>query len=285
MTALPVLDMAQCVLDALPDIVFVKDRSRVYRQINRAGVDFFGRPATDIVGALEDDLFPLDVAASIAETDRIVIEEGQSVTRVERWRRADGQERVLEISKRPLCDAAGAVIGLVGSARDITAHESQGSQAANYVQATLHDIADHPPPAVEPVPFSAEFNVDQFADQFVDKLVGIDIDVALKSTMGQMPFLARVLQIFVNTQSDFGARFIEARAADEQEAPGRLAHTLKGAAASIGAEPLRQAALALEQACKHAAADSVVQGALDAVLSELQPVLNGISQALRQSSS
>ena len=134
--------MAQCVLDALPYIVFVKDRSRVYRQINRAGVEFFGRPATEIIGALEDDLFPLDVAAAVAEVDRIVIDAGRPVTRTERWRRTDGQERLLEITKQPLLDSAGAVIGLVGSARDITDREPAGGDSTGIAQSALPDVAE-----------------------------------------------------------------------------------------------------------------------------------------------
>ena len=144
----------------------------------------------------------------------------------------------------------------------------------------------HSEPVISPprVP-SGEHNV----ELMVDQLVGIDMDVALQSTMGQMSFLIRVLHIFVDTQSDFEARFLAAREPDggdgansDPAAPGRIAHTLKGAAASIGAESLRVAALALEQSCKQGAEDSVVNDALARVVAELTPVLTGIARALPQ---
>lgn len=123
-------------------------------------------------------------------------------------------------------------------------------------------------------PFSPATSMD------VDQLVGIDIARALESTMGETAFLARVLQIFVDTQSDFEARFLAAQANNDSEAAGRIVHTLKGAAANIGAESLRGAARALEQACKQGAEEPVIQDALAIVVSELESVLAGIARAL-----
>jgi CheY-like chemotaxis protein len=113
------------------------------------------------------------------------------------------------------------------------------------------------------------------------KLVNVDVDAALQSTMGLPGFLARVLRIFLTTQKDFDVKFAQALAdRADPEAAGRAAHTLKGAAASIGAQALREAALVLEQACKRAAPEVEVQTALDAVMKEMLPVVGGVEAAL-----
>lgn len=114
----------------------------------------------------------------------------------------------------------------------------------------------------------------------VDQLVGIDLDKALKSTMGDQVFLARVLQIFIDSQGDFESRFLAAQAGLDREASCRIVHTLKGAAANIGAESLHDAAKALEQTCKQGAEEAVVQAALALVVAELTSVLAGLVRAL-----
>ena len=115
----------------------------------------------------------------------------------------------------------------------------------------------------------------------LSRLQGIDIEAALQSTMGKREFLERILRIFHTTQRDFAERFHLARQdASDPESPGRVAHTLKGAAASIGAESLRQAALVLEQAAKQGQPAAEVATALVAVEACLAPVLAGIAAAL-----
>lgn len=112
-------------------------------------------------------------------------------------------------------------------------------------------------------------------------LVNLDVAAALQSTMGQMDFLARILRIFLDTQCDFAAKFATAQAdAFDPDAAGRAAHTLKGAAASIGAQALREAAQTLEQACKQHAAAASIQAAFGSVMQELLPVLTGVERAL-----
>ena len=72
-------------------------------------------------------------------------------------------------------------------------------------------------------------------------------------------------------------RLREALAAGDTDQVRRLAHTLKGASANIGAEGARAAALALEQA----AAGSFDQGGapVEAVEAELQRLLEAVKAA------
>ena len=99
--------------------------------------------------------------------------------------------------------------------------------------------------------------------------------------MGQASFLARVLRIFLTTQDDFVPRFTALLAdSKDPEAARRAAHTLKGAAASIGAETVRAQALALEAACRDGLPEAQLRQTLALLADELSPVLEGIRAAL-----
>jgi HPt (histidine-containing phosphotransfer) domain-containing protein len=70
--------------------------------------------------------------------------------------------------------------------------------------------------------------------------------------------------------------FREARTGPDDDAPMRLAHTLKGVAASMGAVDVAAAAEALEKACKDHAASETIEALLSQMLAELEPVFKGI---------
>ncbi|WP_067063993.1 response regulator [Roseateles chitosanitabidus] len=80
-------------------------------------------------------------------------------------------------------------------------------------------------------------------------IAGLDQQAGL-ATAGHLPSLYRkLLRTFLDTQIDFAADFAEAAAAGDHVGMTRLAHSLRGAAATLGAKPLAAAAGALEQAC------------------------------------
>ena len=59
--------------------------------------------------------------------------------------------------------------------------------------------------------------------------------------------------------------------------PLRLAHTLKGAAANIGARDLQNSAQVLETACKNKASEEEIAVLLESVENQLAPVLEGLA--------
>jgi CheY-like chemotaxis protein len=92
-------------------------------------------------------------------------------------------------------------------------------------------------------------------------------------------FHGRLLAMFVERSSQFGARF--AAAGGDRVTSTRLAHDLKAEAALLGARALSIAAGELEAACAEGAPDGDIQARLDRVQAALVPVL----QALRASGS
>jgi signal transduction histidine kinase/CheY-like chemotaxis protein/HPt (histidine-containing phosphotransfer) domain-containing protein len=110
-------------------------------------------------------------------------------------------------------------------------------------------------------------------------LPGIDTTVGLVVAMGKPRFYRKLLIRMLDSYGEFEARFRAAQADTDPEAAMRLAHSLKGVAANLGAKGVQQAAHGLERACRD---DTDIPVALAKLLNELGPVLAGIT-AMRDS--
>ncbi len=118
------LDFNRRLLDALvsgtSDAIFVKDRHGRYLLVNAATAGFIGRPAGELLGKNDAQLFPAETAELIARHDREVIAGRRLSNHDESLETLEGRQRVYSVSKGPLLDADGTVAGLFGIARDIT---------------------------------------------------------------------------------------------------------------------------------------------------------------------
>ena len=105
------------------------------------------------------------------------------------------------------------------------------------------------------------------------ELPGIDTQAGLATAQGNGKLYRRLLIRFRDQFGDFAARFRDAEAEPDPEAPTRAAHTLKGVAANIGARPVQEAARTLELACK---AGEDREAPLAGVTAALGPVIAGL---------
>ena len=85
-----------------------------------------------------------------------------------------------------------------------------------------------------------------------------------------------VAGIFLQQQVGFAERFSAACAGADMASAQRMAHDLKSLAATLGAERVRAAADALEQACGNGASPAVVDTLLGLSTAELDTVLAGL---------
>ena len=108
-------------VDALPDLVWLKDTEGVYLDCNRKFERFFGATKEAIVGRTDFDFVEEDLAAFFRKNDQKALQaDGPSVN--EEWvtYADDGHEELLETIKTPIYDEHGVVIGVLGVGRDIT---------------------------------------------------------------------------------------------------------------------------------------------------------------------
>jgi len=121
--------LLQGIIDGTPDVVFVKDNQGRYLTINAAGARLLGRAVGEILGKDDTDLYSPEDAQRIIETDRQVIDSGETKV-YEMAIILDGETRAFLFTKTPYHNQAGEMQGLVVVARDITTHQ----QAAEHLE-------------------------------------------------------------------------------------------------------------------------------------------------------
>ena len=129
-------------LDSLDDLAFFTDREGTLMGCNKALERFLGLSAQGIVGKSIEEGFPTEVAQSMRERNRIVLETEKPV-RVEEWHQSaeNGQWVLLEVYKNPLRDESGATVGIASVARNTT-ERYEATLAANIRLALLERSRD-----------------------------------------------------------------------------------------------------------------------------------------------
>ncbi len=108
-------------LDAIPDLVWLKDADGHYLSCNPVFERFFGACESDIAGKTDYDFVDREQADFFCENDRKAMMAGRPSIN-EEWLTfaSDGRRRLFETIKAPMLDADGRPIGVLGVARDIT---------------------------------------------------------------------------------------------------------------------------------------------------------------------
>ncbi|MBM3979157.1 MAG: PAS domain S-box protein [Planctomycetes bacterium] len=118
------------VLANIPCGVFWKDRASIYLECNDRVARDYGRDvAGEVVGRTDDDFLTPDAAEYARACDRSVMESGEPLLNTDEVRPgADGKASQLLVSRVPLRDGAGALIGVLGVYQDVTEHKRLEAQ-------------------------------------------------------------------------------------------------------------------------------------------------------------
>ena len=112
-------DLLQKIIESSSDAIVAKDLEGRYVLINSSAARLLGRPAGEIVGRDDTALFPADQASRSRAADARVGARGESET-AEEHVVVDGRRRTLLLTRSPLRDYDGRIIGVLGVARDVT---------------------------------------------------------------------------------------------------------------------------------------------------------------------
>lgn len=113
----------EVLLNAIPDLIWLKDPEGIYLFCNRAFERFFGEKEKDIVGKSDYDFVDYKLADFFRTNDIIAMDAGTSVSNEEELTfKEDGYSGLFETIKTPVFDNNDAIIGVLGIARDITKH-------------------------------------------------------------------------------------------------------------------------------------------------------------------
>ncbi|ACJ01257.1 PAS domain-containing protein [Rhodospirillum centenum] len=126
-------------IDAVPGVVYAKDRAGRMLIANRGTSELIGKPPEFYIGRTDAEFLdsPED-AAVIMATDRRIMDSGEVEQVEEQVRLPDGTPAFWLSTKAPLRDAAGRVIGLIGTSVDVSERKREEAR-----QALLMREVDH----------------------------------------------------------------------------------------------------------------------------------------------
>jgi len=112
--------MLKAILASTTDAVFVKDLEGRYVFVNDACARLLGRPVEEILGRDDAPWWSPASHAAIRAHDAEVVDHGRTLELVEELER-DARTHAFSTTKFPYRDESGAIVGVVGVARDVTA--------------------------------------------------------------------------------------------------------------------------------------------------------------------
>ncbi|MEO5883579.1 MAG: response regulator [Caldimonas sp.] len=113
------LELLDSIASESSDVIFAKDIAGRYLMFNRAAGETFGLDARRMIGRHVSDLVSPPAAEAFAADEARVMAENRPITCEEQLETRQGL-RTFSITRGPLHDSSGAVIGLFGISRDIT---------------------------------------------------------------------------------------------------------------------------------------------------------------------
>jgi len=109
-------------IQAIPDLVWMKDLDGIYLVCNGRFEAFFGAKETEILGKTDYDFVEKSLADFFRMHDKTVMQSAQpNVNEEEIPFASDGHKEILQTTKVPVYDANNNLIGVLGVGRDITA--------------------------------------------------------------------------------------------------------------------------------------------------------------------
>jgi PAS domain S-box-containing protein len=107
-------------VENLPLHLFRKDLQGRFVEVNKRLADIIGKPAEELIGKTDYDLFPEFEARKYRRDDEKVVSQGIVLDDVEEQTLPDGRITYVQVLKAPVRDAAGEIVGVQGIFWDVT---------------------------------------------------------------------------------------------------------------------------------------------------------------------
>lgn len=112
--------LMHCLIDSIPDPIYVKDNRGLYLGCNKAYAEFVGRESRDIYGSTASDILPDSRAQQWHMEDLRVLANGET-NETEGWvENAKGERVYHNTVKIPYLESSAGSSGMIGISRDLT---------------------------------------------------------------------------------------------------------------------------------------------------------------------
>ena len=138
-------------LDTIPDLIFYKDRDGAYLGCNRAFEALTGYKEAEMIGKTPYDLFP-NFAQTLVAQDRLILDEQQTIHVEQLVTYPNQRSALLDTLLTPFHSPDGALLGLLGVSRNITARKAaeeelrkakEAAESANQTKSTFLSTMTH----------------------------------------------------------------------------------------------------------------------------------------------
>ncbi|MDQ4001529.1 MAG: PAS domain S-box protein [Actinomycetota bacterium] len=140
--------LLRSIIEGVNDAIFAKDIRGRYLMINSAWASILGKPKKEILGKVDSEILPPEVARRFMEFDHLVMAAGENRTFEEEVPTAGGMCTFLT-TKAPYRDSQGEMAGVIGIAHDITERkraeaeiEARSRQQAVVAEISMRALAD-----------------------------------------------------------------------------------------------------------------------------------------------
>jgi PAS domain S-box-containing protein len=142
------------ILNSIPDMAWLKNKSGQYVAVNEQFVKTVGRKIEDIAGKTDFEIWNMDFANIYHKDDLEVMQSRQRKHTEEIQFDSTGREYWVETTKTPILNAKGEVVGTTGIAREITGRkkaeleretlitelEAKNAELERYTYTVSHDL-------------------------------------------------------------------------------------------------------------------------------------------------
>ena len=175
------LQLLDSIVTSSSDAIFAKDMEGRYLLFNPEAGRIVGRPSAEVVGLTEADILDPADAARVAARDRQAVAEQRILSYQETLRTAAGEQEFL-VTRGPLRDAAGSIVGVFGIYRDITERE-RAARALRESEERYRFVLDNAADAVLVCDPDGRF---LYANQQAADLLGWSVDGLLAAELAEI---------------------------------------------------------------------------------------------------
>ncbi len=118
-------ELLTSLMDNIPDRIFFKDVNSRFTRVNKAHFSSNDTEnSQDLIGKTDFDIYPKEIAEQLYAQERTIFKTGvPQINAIEKKIKSDGSAEWSSVTKVPIRNEQGEIIGLVGISRDVTTQE------------------------------------------------------------------------------------------------------------------------------------------------------------------